>query len=345
MKKLSIILSLALLPVLLLAQIPNKINYQGYLTDASGAVNGSPNITFRIYDVNSGGTALWAENHPSVNVSEGRFHVLLGNYTALDLPFDKQYYLGIQVETNSEFLPRIELSSVAYSYNSKNADNAKAIADNTVGTKKIRDKAVTKDKLSSDVQATLGEGAVPIGAVIDWWRPDNTWEVPDGFAICDGSRVNDADSPLNGKTLPNLKDRFIRGATDFKDIGTTGGSESHNHTVNIDHNHASVNSSTTGEHLHIWSYYTGSSKKWYTANSSGSWIDMMDWGDGMDADGNGQYPLQAASGSTTYYFYTRKAGNHYHSVNLPSLGATNRTSSTISNLPPYYGLLKIMRIR
>lgn len=49
--------------------VPTLINYQGYLTDASGnPLTGNYQITFSIYGVPSGGTPLWSENQ-TVKVS------------------------------------------------------------------------------------------------------------------------------------------------------------------------------------------------------------------------------------------------------------------------------------
>jgi microcystin-dependent protein len=56
----------------------------------------------------------------------------------------------------------------------------------------------------------------------------------DGFLVCDGSTYNTADYPLLGAlynsgatfTVPDLRSRFIYGASFSKPIGTSGGSES-----------------------------------------------------------------------------------------------------------------------
>lgn len=48
-----------LLAITLLAEVPRTLKYQGKLTDPAGiAVVGDVDITFRIYDVETGGTAL-----------------------------------------------------------------------------------------------------------------------------------------------------------------------------------------------------------------------------------------------------------------------------------------------
>ncbi|MBS3052816.1 MAG: hypothetical protein J4428_05605, partial [Candidatus Aenigmarchaeota archaeon] len=68
---------LALLPIIFslllistaLAAIPSVINYQGKLTDASdNPLTGSYNFVFKIYDVSTGGTALWSETQNNVVV-------------------------------------------------------------------------------------------------------------------------------------------------------------------------------------------------------------------------------------------------------------------------------------
>ena len=49
---------------------------------------------------------------------------------------------------------------------------------------------------------------VPIGTVIDWWRPSSNTPIPQGYQICNGGVVNDPDSPLAGVRLPNLINKF-----------------------------------------------------------------------------------------------------------------------------------------
>ena len=84
-------------------QIPQTISYQGVLTDASGIVvpDGSYGLTFKLYDLETGGTALWLESHPSAVVKDGVFNVILGKgdpENPLNVAFDKSYWLEITVE-------------------------------------------------------------------------------------------------------------------------------------------------------------------------------------------------------------------------------------------------------
>ena len=96
----------------------------------------------------------------------------------------------------------------------------------------------TGDGADGQMLTTNGAGqlswrdAIPCGSIIMWTGDiDN---VPTGWALCDGT----------GGT-PDLNDRFPRGTTNAASVGTTGGSDSHSHTVN-DHDHALTNASASG---------------------------------------------------------------------------------------------------
>ena len=93
------LLLLTIFPYICQAAIPQKMSYQGYLTNAAGVpVNGTLLMIFSIYNVSSGGTPLWVEPH-SVTVSQGVYSVILGEGstpTPINLPFDTAYYLGFK---------------------------------------------------------------------------------------------------------------------------------------------------------------------------------------------------------------------------------------------------------
>ncbi len=113
-------------PFALQAQIPGTLSYQGVLTDASGNIkpDGPYSFTFRLYDVSSGGTALWTETETNT-VKDGLFSTTLGDQTAFpaSLIFDQPYWLGIEVE-GEELSPRITLNSSPYSLRAARADTA-----------------------------------------------------------------------------------------------------------------------------------------------------------------------------------------------------------------------------
>ena len=147
------------------AQIPETMNYQGVLTDISGIVvpDGPYTLTFKIYTVVTGGTEIWSEKHIDVPVLKGIFNVILGNNEPLTMgltPFDTQCWLGIEVNTGGELEPRIQLTSSAYSLNSRTVSDgaitAVKIAPDAVTSAKIQNGAITTDDLDDDA-VTVGK--------------------------------------------------------------------------------------------------------------------------------------------------------------------------------------------
>jgi hypothetical protein len=98
-----------------LAQIPRTISYQGVLTDGTGKIvaDGNYTIVYKLYEVSTAGTPLWSETQ-SIPVTNGMVNAVLGTVTPMNLPFDKQYWLGVTVGTGSELMPRLLLTSSAY---------------------------------------------------------------------------------------------------------------------------------------------------------------------------------------------------------------------------------------
>ncbi len=94
-------------------QVPEKISYQGLLTASSGApVNGTFNLKFELFNVPSGGTALWTETDTNVAVSHGTFSVELGSITPLGgVNFNQQLYMQVTRGTDPPFSPRSAFTS------------------------------------------------------------------------------------------------------------------------------------------------------------------------------------------------------------------------------------------
>ena len=118
---------------LALAAIPPTLNYQGHLTDSSGApVDGPVNIVFAIYDVEAGGTALWSDSL-SVTVNQGVFSVELGDVSPLPPGlFELPLWVGLTVDTDAEMAPRRPISSVGYSFKAGDADSLEGISAATL---------------------------------------------------------------------------------------------------------------------------------------------------------------------------------------------------------------------
>jgi hypothetical protein len=158
-----------------------------------------------------------------------------------------------------------------------------------------------------------GFGTVPIGAILDWWMPVGSKVTPPAnFAICDGSKISDPDSPFNGFNTPNLVQRFTYGATNIGEIGQTGGSSTANvsitsplpsNTGNIPNSAPAAANTSAGT---IIRNNPSTSFRFAMSNDNVSWND----------------------------------GQHIH-----NLGGSVTGSTSISTLPPYVCLLKIVRIK
>jgi len=99
----------------------SSISVQGVLRDPLGKTveDGFYTIEFRIYNVETGGSALWYEEIGSVAVQHGVFSEELGNnsiYPMDTLAFRTIYYIGVTVEPPSlEMTPRTKLTTSPYS--------------------------------------------------------------------------------------------------------------------------------------------------------------------------------------------------------------------------------------
>ena len=107
---------------------------------------------------------------------------------------------------------------------------------------------------------------VPIGGIIPWLKSyTNTPALPYAYVECNGQTLSDASSVYNGQVIHNLNasgggtQRFLRGSTTS---GTTGGSETHSHSVSqtdlagaTGGTHTGNNVSSTGSTSTLPSYY------------------------------------------------------------------------------------------
>lgn len=143
-----------------------------------------------------------------------------------------------------------------------------------------------------------GEGnrhPIPLGGS----EPDTGW------VLCDGG------SDGKGGTVPDLRGRMIRGASDSVPAGSTGGSETHSHSLS-----GTVGQTTlTVEHLAVHAH---------PMNASG-----------------------ASGGTNRFYIYNLGSAWGYETGEVggskPHTHALDGASGEASGLPPYYALSYIMR--
>lgn len=215
-----------------------------------------------------------------------------------------------------------------------------------------------------EISAPTGGGGgagVPIGTVVDWYRPDQTTLPPTGWVVCNGQTISDGTSPFNGKVVPDLTGRFVRGAALSAGYGAqvggvgipdAGGQDS----TNVNHTHTTTgqavglsgvfNTTSAGQHQHTsWmGDATGHlvNPPWQT--HVGSFWTLGVGGFGPNC--SHQVPV-----------HTQPSGAHSHSVSVTlngstSGGSTSTANSTaganlnaIENRPVFVGLVKIIRIK
>ncbi len=116
--KFKIIFLIALFLIPLVFAIPENLNINGKLTDNFGNIlSGTYLMNFSIYNVSSGGTALWNSTQSVTTDSNGIFSAVLSN---VNLNFSENYYLGIAMGSDNEMSPRINLTSSGYAFRAKN---------------------------------------------------------------------------------------------------------------------------------------------------------------------------------------------------------------------------------
>jgi hypothetical protein len=94
------------------------------------------------------------------------------------------------------------------------------------------------------------QSPTPLGITIQWWRPDSSFPIPEGYQECDGSQILDLESLFYLEYTPDHRGKHTRGC-DFSNQDLTGGVDNldliHDHSFS--HVHwiaAHRHSATTG---------------------------------------------------------------------------------------------------
>lgn len=141
-----------------------KISMQGFLKDANGkaVADGNKVLTFKIYDTQTGGNALWTNVFSTVPIVGGVYAVQLGtgkNAANIDteisaLPWNVPYYVGITVESETELTPRTEFTYAPYTF----AVNKSNLAD-------VATRALTADAVGGGVNLAVNDSDANIRTI------------------------------------------------------------------------------------------------------------------------------------------------------------------------------------
>lgn len=138
-----------------------KLSIQGFLkkSDGTALVDGEYSLKFRIYNVETGGTAIWTETQPTVEVTGGIYSAVLGSVTALNIPFTEPYFVSVAVGSGSEMVPRIPLTSAPYALSLIGQDNTFPSSGNVgIGIAAPAEKLHVKNTASGATSKVLVEG-------------------------------------------------------------------------------------------------------------------------------------------------------------------------------------------
>jgi hypothetical protein len=202
--------------------VPDGINYQGLLTDAKGdpvKPDGTYTLEFRLWsdpdaEDTSTSALVWGRSF-TVTVVSGQFNVILNDdgtalaedaehrvKSLMDAFAEPKRYLGIKI-ANAPVTPQ----------------EGKVVAAEKATT--ITGEIKPRQAILSAPYAIKAENGAPIGSIMAFDTFNGTLTIPDGWLPCDNKKIEDPDSPLIGKSTPNLISRFIRGNSTS---GGTGGS-------------------------------------------------------------------------------------------------------------------------
>jgi hypothetical protein len=143
--------------------VGNYIPVQGRLTDAGGnPLNGTFNITFRLYEAPSGGTALCSDTNV-VTVNNGLFSSEIWGNCGSEEMNGQQLYLGIEVASDGEMTPRQPIYAVPYAWSLRPGANiSSSIGSDAIVH--IENWATTGRGLRAYAMSTTGENYGVVGA-------------------------------------------------------------------------------------------------------------------------------------------------------------------------------------
>lgn len=296
--------------------VPYSFNYQGVLRGGSGELLGAvqKTVEFRLYKEAVNGSPLWGRSYTVLLDTNGLFNVELTDANGSIIIANAKLqtvisgnaalYLGLTVPGASEIAPRQQLLSVPYAMLAGDVRQ-------TLGALTVNGTLTATNSVKVNAPGVFdGYGTIPIGGIIMWSGSMN--DIPDGWTLCDGQ-----DNGTQRKS-PDLRSRFVLGASDKYPVNATGGVDKVTLTTN-----------QIPSHVHGFQdgYYIEKTGDGHTyTNSVGPGGAYNTGKTNLKGSGN--------SDEDNAYIYWRQ-------MNTSSVGATG----SHENMPPYYALCFIMRIK
>lgn len=209
-----------------------------------------------------------------------------------------------------------------------------SLENEAIDTAQLKDASVTNAKLAGSITADkLGPGIVnSLGDFKWWWRPNELTPLPaSGWVIVAGQTLSSSQHEFPGGGsihLPNMIGKFAYGV-EVANIGLAGGTA----TINLSHGHnVNAHTHTVNAHNHALNLESG-----FNANTNLKISQDLSGSAWVHSDDNNNQP-------------------HRHSINgsseatgLTTNASTSTTDSSLSSsqsiLPPYVGLLPLIKVK
>ncbi len=150
--------------------VPHLINYQGRLTDAGGdpVTDGEYVVTFTVWSDSTSTSPTdreWISPNCTLLVVNGLFNWQLGSkegFPPWTMANDAELYLGVQVESDPEIMPRTRLCSAPYAYKAWQAEYAGYSDSAGTVVSSIAESGAFDGEVNSDMVETVPGGVTTI---------------------------------------------------------------------------------------------------------------------------------------------------------------------------------------
>lgn len=160
---------------------------------------------------------------------------------------------------------------------------------------------------------------IPIGTIIPYYGQLSA--LPDNWKVCDGSTVTDSASPIKGYVLPDLRQRFLRGAQENVADAKSGSMGGQDYVAGHTHN------------------VSGNSSDVYFARDS-----VCEWLPGYNPVTNGDVDYDSS-----VFQITKAPGqshdSHGHCGGTATFNGTAWAAGEHDNRPRYFSIPFVMRVK